>query len=272
MPESALTMEELTVSFRAAAGVRDVLHDVSLTLAPGEVLGVVGPAGAGKSVLVRTILRLLPDNGVLRRGTVQFRGQDLFAMSAREVALLRGVGISQVLPDAKARLNPLVRVGDFMAAVLNAHERRAKDETHDALVAALRSVGITDAERRLRSYPHELSGGMAQRICIALALIHRPPVIVADEPTQGLDVTVQRQVLDLMSGLVRETGSAQLIVTRDLGIAAQYCQRVAVMRDGRIVEVAPTETLFEHPQHEYTRRFLSSADAAGWASPLGVGA
>ncbi|GAB6986203.1 hypothetical protein JCM10369A_27270 [Nocardioides pyridinolyticus] len=257
--------EGLSVGFRTPHGDRDVLHDVSFALEPGEVLGVVGTAGAGKSVLVRAILRLLPENGVVHGGTVTFRGRDLLAMSEKELGELRGAQISQVLPDAKLRLNPLVRVGDFMAAVLNARQRLGKEETRQAVVDALTSVGIPDPQRRLRAYPHELSGGMAQRICIALALMHRPPVIIADEPTQGLDVTVQRQVLDLMAELVEGTASTQLIVTRDLGIVAQYCQRVAVMERGRIVEIAPTRQLFDDPQHEYTRRFLRSADAGEWA-------
>jgi ABC-type dipeptide/oligopeptide/nickel transport system ATPase component len=187
-------------------------------------------------------------------------------MDARALGRLRATEISQVLPDAKTQLNPLVKVGDFMAAVLRAHRDIGRDEGDEVVAASLRSVGILDPERRLRAYPHELSGGMAQRICIALALMHSPPVIIADEPTQGLDVTVQRQVLDMMATLVAERQATQLIVTRDLGIVAQYCQRVAVMHRGRIVETAPTVQLFDDPQHEYTKRFLRSAHAGRWAN------
>jgi len=264
MSTSIFSARDLSVGFSVAHGQRTVLEDISFDLQAGEVLGVVGAAGAGKSVLVRALLRLLPENALVEQGTVRFHDQDLYALGDKDLAALRGTGISQVLPDAKQRLNPLTRIGDFMAAVYNARESHSKEQTHDAVIGALKEVRIPDPERRLRSYPHELSGGMAQRICIALALMHRPEVIVADEPTQGLDVTVQRQVLDLMAELVRENGSTQVIVTRDLGIAAHYCQKVAVMHEGRIVEAAPTLQLFSDPQHDYTRWFLRTADAGQW--------
>jgi ABC-type dipeptide/oligopeptide/nickel transport system ATPase component len=260
-----VAVENLSVAFASPHGDRQVLTDVSLELLPGEVLGVVGEAGAGKSVLVRSVLGLLPEDGRVVDGRVLFRGRDLLAMSERQIRALRSTEISQVLPDAKAQLNPLVRVGDFLTAVLRAHRKVSGTEAEEAVLAALVSVGITDPERRLQAYPHELSGGMAQRVCIALALLHSPPVIVADEPTQGLDVTVQRQVLDLMSALAREKNATQLIVTRDLGIVAQYCQRVAVMHRGRIVETAPTLQLFEDPGDPYTKGFLRAAKAGRWA-------
>ena len=259
--ESLLEISGLAVEFAGRHGPVRILDDINLSVAAGEVLGVVGQAGAGKTVLVRSLLRLLPENGRPVAGSIRFRGQDLLTMAAAELRRMRGTGIAHILPDAKSQLNPLVRVGDMMVAVLRTHERATRDEARARATALLASVGITDPERRLGAYPHELSGGMAQRICIALALMHSPSLIVADEPTAGLDVTVQRQVLDLMAALVRDREAAQLIVTRDLGIVAHYCQRVAVIHEGRIVEVAPTVQLFDSPQHPYTKALLVASGA-----------
>jgi len=260
-PESLLEISGLAVEFDGRHGPVRILDDIDLSVAAGEVLGVVGQAGAGKTVLVRSLLHLLPENGRAVAGSIRFRGQDLLTMGAAELRRLRGTGIAHILPDAKSQLNPLVRVGDMMVAVLRTHEQATRDEARARATALLDSVGIADPERRLGAYPHELSGGMAQRICIALALMHSPSLIVADEPTAGLDVTVQRQVLDLMAALVRDREAAQLIVTRDLGIVAHYCQQVAVIHEGRIVEVAPTVQLFDSPQHPYTKALLIASGA-----------
>ena len=259
--ESLLEISGLAVEFDSRKGPVRILDDINLSVVAGEVLGVVGQAGAGKTVLVRSLLRLLPENGRAVAGTIRFRGQDLLTMDAAELRRMRGTGIAHILPDAKSQLNPLVRVGDMMAAVLRTHEKANRDEARARAAALLASVGISDPERRLSAYPHELSGGMAQRICIALALMHSPSLIVADEPTAGLDVTVQRQVLDLMATLVRDREAAQLIVTRDLGIVAHYCQQVAVIHEGRIVEVAPTVQLFDSPEHPYTKELLIASGA-----------
>ena len=260
-PESLLAISGLAVEFDGRRGPVRILDDINLSVAAGEVLGVVGQAGAGKTVLVRSLLRLLPENGRVVAGSIRFRGEDLLTMEPAELRRMRGTGIAHILPDAKSQLNPLVRVGDMMVAVLRTHEQATRSEARARAASLLDSVGISDPERRLGAYPHELSGGMAQRICIALALMHSPSLIVADEPTAGLDVTVQRQVLDLMAALVRDREAAQLIVTRDLGIVAHYCQQVAVIHEGRIVEVAPTAELFDSPQHPYTRELLIASGA-----------
>lgn len=266
-PERAglLDVTGLTVEFEGRRGPRRVLDGVSLSVQPGEVMGVVGQAGAGKTVLVRTLLRLLPETARVVGGSILFRGESLLALDPAALRRIRGTGIAHILPDAKSQLNPLVRVGDMMVAVLRTHEQASGDEARARAAALLRSVGITDPERRLSAYPHELSGGMAQRICIALALMHNPSLIIADEPTAGLDVTVQRQVLDLMAGLVRDHQATQLIVTRDLGIVAHYCNHVAVMHAGRIVEAAPTAELFDSPSHPYTKHLLEAVGAGGRA-------
>lgn len=259
--ENLLEISGLDVEFDGRRGPVRILNDINLSVASGEVLGVVGQAGAGKTVLVRSLLRLLPENGRIVSGSILFQGTDLLTMPTDELRHIRGTGIAHILPDAKSQLNPLLRVGDMMVAVLRTHVKASKEEARERAAALLASVGITDPARRLGAYPHELSGGMAQRICIALALMHSPSLIVADEPTAGLDVTVQRQVLDLMAALVRDREAAQLIVTRDLGIVAHYCQQVAVMHEGRIVEVAPTVQLFDSPQHPYTKELLIASGA-----------
>lgn len=261
MSEKVLEVSGLTTEFTIAQGVVRILEDVSLSIGSGDVLGVVGEAGAGKSVLVRSLLRLLPEEGRIAGGEVRLKGRDLLGLAERELREIRGSEIAHILPDAKSQLNPLVKVGDMMVAVLRTHVKSGKSEARERAATLLRSVGITDPQRRLDAYPHELSGGMAQRICIALALMHDPGVIIADEPTAGLDVTVQRQVLDLMAALVREREAAQLVVTRDLGIVAQYCQHVAVMRGGQIVEAAPTIELFDAPKQAYTRALLAASGA-----------
>lgn len=268
MSQAILQLEGLTVETAVRRPVA-LIEDVSLELGVGDVIGVVGEAGAGKTMLVRTVLQLLPENVRLVRGTVRLKGEDLGALSETELRRLRGAELAPILPDAKSQLNPLLRVGDMMMAVLRTREKVTGAEARERAAALLQTVGIADPARRLEAYPHELSGGMAQRVCIALALMHSPSVIIADEPTAGLDVTVQRQVLDLMAELVRAREAAQLIVTRDLGIVAHYCRYVAVMQGGRIVEMAPTQQLFDSPRHEHTRALLRAVrrEAVAHRSP-----
>jgi ABC-type dipeptide/oligopeptide/nickel transport system ATPase component len=258
--EPILAVSDLSTEFLFPDGRRRrVLHNVSLTVGQNEVLGVVGEAGAGKSVLVRSILGLLPESAVLASGCVSFEGADLNTLSRSELRKLRGARIAPILPNAKRQLNPVVSVGDMVMAVIRAHRKDDSTSAQSESVRLIESVGIQDPERCLAAYPHELSGGMAQRVCIALALVHDPTLIVADEPTHGLDVTVQRQVLDLMARLVKQHHAAQLIVTRDLGIVAHYCSRIAVMQEGRIVETGPTVEVFESPTSSYTRALIEAA-------------
>lgn len=238
---------------------RPVLDGIDLHIEPGEILGVVGPPGAGKSVLVRSIMSLLGDNLRRAEGRIVFRGKDLTTLDARALREIRGRDIVPLLANAKNQLNPLVRIGDLMVAHIRAHSSCSRHVARQRAASMLGSIGLTDPERRLRAYPHELSGGMAQRVCIAISLIHRPALIAADEPTSGLDVTVQRQVLDLMMGLCEETGAAQILATRDLGIVAQYCRRVAVLHEGRIVETGPVEQVLVAPSHPATRALVAAA-------------
>jgi peptide/nickel transport system permease protein len=267
--EVLLDVRDLTVEFRASGRTTRVLDRVSLWVAPGEALGIVGEAGSGKSVLVRAILRLLPDEAQVLDGSVRYRGEDLLTMPADKLRQLRAVEFSPILPNAKDQLSPVSKVSDMMVLVYRAHRSASRKVALEKSVEALRAVGISDPERRLGAYPHELSGGMAQRVCIAMSLMHAPRLLVADEPTAGLDVTVQRQVLDQLVAAARDRQAAQLLVTRDLGIVAHYCQRVAVMRAGRIVESGPTEDVFARPQHPYTRQLLRAVGVGG-LEPVGA--
>lgn len=236
-----------------------LLKDIDLQVPAGEVLGVVGAAGTGKSLLLRVMLGLPPRGTHVAQGRVLFEGHDMVHTDPAVLRTLRGLAIAPILPNAKAQLNPLVRIGELMVAHIRAHHSCPHGEARQRAAEALRQVGIADAERRLMAYPHELSGGMAQRVCIALALLHRPRLLIADEPTAGLDVTVQRQVLDLMVGLARERGVTQVIATRDLGIVAHYCSRVAVLAGGAVVEIGPVRDVLGAPRHAATRQLIEAS-------------
>jgi peptide/nickel transport system permease protein len=242
-----------------ASGRPPILDGVSFDLMPGEILGVVGLPGSGKSILVRAIVRLLGHGLQRRAGHVFFRGKDLAELDEKTLRAIRGYEILPLLPNAKSQLNPLVRVGDLMVAHIRAHCRCSRREANARAARMLGAIGIGDAEHWLAAYPHELSGGMAQRVCLAIALVHRPPLIIADEPTAGLDVTVQRQVLDLMIELCHQSGAAQVLATRELGIVAHYCNRVAVLHEGLIVEMGSVRDVLLAPRHAVTRRLIAAA-------------
>jgi peptide/nickel transport system permease protein len=251
-----LDVRNLTVTV-GDLGRQELLSDVSFSLAPGESMAIVGESGSGKSVLVKSVLQLLPFPLEATAGQVMFGDTDLIKLDKRDMRKLRSREIAAILPNAKSQLNPLTTVGAMLTSALQAHEKISKKDALVRAVELLEMVGITDPELRLAAFPHELSGGMAQRVCLALALMYQPRLLIADEPTAGLDVTIQRQVLDLTRNLARETGTARLVITGDFGIAAHYCDRVAVMQAGRIVEANKTEALFADPRHPYTRHLLS---------------
>jgi peptide/nickel transport system permease protein len=256
-PDAVLSVRGLAID---APGRPPILDGVSFDLMPGEILGIVGLPGSGKSVLVRAIVRLLGHSLQRRAGHVFFRGKDLAELDEKTLRAIRGYEILPLLPNAKSQLNPLVRVGDLMVAHVRAHSRCSRREAHARAARMLGAIGIGDAEQWLAAYPHELSGGMAQRVCLAIALVHRPPLIIADEPTAGLDVTVQRQVLDLMIELCHQSGAAQVLATRELGIVAHYCNRVAILHEGRIVEMGAVRDVLLAPRHAVTRRLIAAAD------------
>ena len=256
-PDAVLSVRGLAIE---ASGRPPILDGVSFDLMPGEILGVVGLPGSGKSILIRAIVRLLGHGLQRRAGHVFFRGEDLAELDEKTLRAIRGYEILPLLPNAKSQLNPLVRVGDLMVAHIRAHYQCSRREAHARAARMLGAIGIGDAEHWLAAYPHELSGGMAQRVCLAIALVHRPPLIIADEPTAGLDVTVQRQVLDLMIELCHQSGAAQVLATRELGIVAHYCNRVAVLHEGLIVEMGSVRDVLLAPRHAVTRRLIAAAD------------
>lgn len=252
-----LETRDLSVSF----GDKTVLHGIDLQLRPDEVLGIVGETGAGKSVLARALIGLLPGKGRISGGTVQVAGRDLGRMPPEDLRRLRGGEVALIGTDAKSLLDPVRPVGVQVADVLRAHKGIGAAAARAEAVALFAKVGIVDPERRAEAYPHQLSGGMAQRVIIAMALIAHPRVILADDATLGLDATIQVQVLDLLVARCREAGMGAVIITHDLGIVARYCDRVAIMREGRIVEEGATAAFLHHPATGYGAELLASARA-----------
>ncbi len=252
-----LNIEKLSVRF----GAREVLRDVSFELRSNEILGIVGETGAGKSVLAQALVGLLPGGGTVSGGAVRFGGRALAEMTERERQQLRGGTISLIGTNAKALLDPVERLDTQIARVLRAHRGRTRRAAWRETVELLGGVGIVDAAERARAYPHELSGGMAQRVVIAMALITRPDIILADDATLGLDATVQVQVLDLLVARSRELGVSVILITHDLGIVAHYCDRVAIMRDGGVEELRPVQGFLTRPRTAYSESLLKAARA-----------
>lgn len=259
-----LAVEDLHVHFVGADAegrprVAKALNGVSLDLPPGRILGVVGETGAGKSLTIQAMLGLLRPPAKRIAGKIVFDGRDVTALAPRDLDAIRGGAIGLVVQSPKTSLDPLCRVGEQIARVHRAHTGASATAARARAVAMLDAVGIPDPERRARAWPHELSGGMAQRVLMAIALVNEPKLLVADEPTTGLDVTVQAQILDLIAEKVRERGLGALIVTHDLGLVAQACDAVAVMFAGTIVESGPVASVFARPRHPYTARLLASS-------------
>jgi oligopeptide/dipeptide ABC transporter ATP-binding protein len=254
-----LTISNLTVEFRRDRQYIPVVRDVTFALSSGERLAIVGESGSGKSVTSLAVTRLLPSAARITSGGVVLDGVDLLAMSERGMESVRGGRIAMVFQDALTALDPLFTIEQQIGAVLDRHGRPAgRDERRAASVELLRDVGIAEPERRLSSYPHQLSGGMRQRALIATALAGEPEVLIADEPTTALDVTVQAQIIDLLRRLSVERRMAIILITHDLGVVADFADRVIVMYAGRVVEDSPSEALFDSPRHPYTVGLLES--------------
>ncbi len=254
-----LSIEELCVSFTNYQGTSSVLDRVSLTIQKGEILGLVGESGCGKSVTARTILGLIPQPpGKIESGKILFKNQDLVKVPKKRMRQIRGNEISMIFQEPMSCLNPVFTVGSQMLEVVWIHQRIKGKKAKRLCADMLKQVQMPDPEMVMDKYPHELSGGMRQRVMIAMELVCGPELLIADEPTTALDVTVQGQVLAILTNLSREKNISVLMITHDMGVVAQVCDRVAVMYAGRIVEVAKVKDLFSAPQHPYTRGLIAS--------------
>ena len=265
MPDTAmpiLDVKGLKTVFRTRGGEVHAVNSVDFDLRPGELLGVVGESGSGKSVTMMSLLRLLPSPPAeMRDGTVMFGGQDLLKISPEELRQVRGSKIGFIFQDPMTSLNPVYTIGFQLAEPLRAHLGMSKAQARARSIELLRLVGIPDAERRLKDYPHQFSGGMRQRVMIAIALACDPQVLIADEPTTALDVTIQAQIIELMKELRQKLGMAIIWVTHDLGVIAGIADRVMVMYAGQIVEEGPVTEIFRDPQHPYTQALLKTVPA-----------
>ncbi len=259
MTAPLLEISNLATYYPTARGVVRAVDGVDLVLHEAETLGLVGESGCGKSALGLSIMRLIESPGYIAADRVMFRGEDLLAKPARAMRDIRGKQISMIFQDPSSTLDPVVRIGDQIAEVVRHHTSLGAAAVRERVVEMLRRVGIPQPEQRYRSYPHEFSGGMQQRVVIACALILHPTLVIADEPTTALDVTVQAQILELLRELKEsETGTAIMLVSHDLGVIAETCERVCVMYAGNIVEAAATETILSSPRHPYTVGLIAS--------------
>ena len=256
---SLLEIEGVRTVFRTHGGDVAAVDGVSLAVARGRTLGIVGESGCGKSMLSLSVMRLVPQPGTVAAGQVRLDGQDLLTLSDAAMRQVRGRRIAMIFQEPMTSLNPVFTVGSQIIEAMRAHEKGASHaELRRRAIAALEKVRIPSAERRLDEYPHQMSGGMRQRVMIAMALACSPDVLIADEPTTALDVTVQAQILDLLRDLQKQTGMAIILITHDLGVVAEMADEVAVMYAGRVVEKAATAAIFDDPQHPYTLGLLGS--------------
>jgi oligopeptide/dipeptide ABC transporter ATP-binding protein len=263
LDETLLDIRDLRTHFFTKDGVVKAVDGVSFHVQRGEIVGLVGESGCGKSVTSYSILRLVGYPGKIVSGEILFEGHDILKMSRDEVVQLRGNRISMIFQQPTSCLNPVYDVGFQLGEVNEIHQAMGRKVARARAVELLKLVGIPDPERRVNAYPHELSGGMAQRVMIAMALALTPDLLIADEPTTALDVTIQAQILDLMRGLHENMGTSIILITHDLGVVAEICQRVAVMYAGQIVEETDVHTLYKDPKHPYTRGLIASIPILG---------
>lgn len=259
MSDVLLEVKDLATEFKVKNGWIEALHEISFTVNRREIVGLVGESGSGKSTAVRSVLGLLPNGGVVTNGTAALDGTDLLSCGQRRLREIRGPEIGFVAQNPFSALNPVIRLSKQFAAIFRAHGLRFGAADRARCVEMLAVTGIHDPERVIDGYAFELSGGMAQRVVIAMAMVLEPALVIADEPTTALDLTVQRQVLDVFARLTMEAGRSALIVTHDFGVVANYCDRVMVMLDGRIIEHGDVDEVLRRPQQEYTTHLLESA-------------
>lgn len=262
--ESLLSVNDLRVYFNTPEGVARAVDGVSFTVAAGETVGLVGESGCGKSVTALSLLRLVPPPGRIEPGSsIRFNGKDLATLPTEELRQMRGNRLSMIFQEPMTALNPVLTVGDQVAEVVRVHSTVSRADAWDRAVKMLAQVGIPDPAARAKQYPHELSGGMRQRVMIAMALILEPQLVIADEPTTALDVTIQAQILELLRDMRDRTGLALLLITHDLGVVAEMASRVIVMYAGQIVEEAAVNALFDNPSHPYTEGLLAAVPRMG---------
>ncbi|MDU2258792.1 MAG: ABC transporter ATP-binding protein [Actinomyces sp.] len=254
-----LKITDLEVTFTTSTGIVPAVRGANLTIYPGQTVAIVGESGSGKSTTAAAVIGLLPGTGKVTAGSIQFDGKELTNMSSKEWIELRGSGIGLVPQDPMSNLNPVLRVGTQVKEALLANNIVPRSEAGERVTELLEHAGLPDGERRAKQYPHEFSGGMRQRVLIAIGLASRPKLLIADEPTSALDVTVQRRILDHLETLTKEMGTAVLFITHDLGLAAERAEQLVVMHRGRIVESGPALEILQHPQHPYTKRLVSAA-------------
>jgi len=265
-----LEVDHLKTYFYVRGQVARAVDDVSFTIPSGETLGLVGESGCGKSVTAHAIIQLIPQPpGKIVGGEIRFQGENLLATSEARMRRIRGNRISMIFQEPMTSLNPVFTVGDQVGEVIRLHKKLSGRETRDRVVETFQQVGIPAPEKRLSDYPHQMSGGMRQRVMIAMALACNPQLMIADEPTTALDVTIQAQILDLMNGLKEKTGAAILFITHDLGVIAEMAQHVAVMYAGKMMEFADVNTLFSEPRHPYTVGLLQSIPVLGRSGAKG---
>lgn len=266
-----LEVRDLTVHFDTEDGLVEAVDGVTFTVSAGEILGVVGESGSGKSVTALALLRLIRPPGRIVQGAVRFEGTDLAALSEDEMRAVRGTRIAMIFQSPRTALNPVLTVGRQISRLFELHQGVSRAEGRARTIEMLKLVGISEPERRARQYAHQLSGGMCQRVMIAMALATSPRLLLADEPTTGLDVSIAAQILDLLRDLGRRTGASILLITHDLGVVAEVCDRVAVMHAGQIVEVGAVRAIFTRPRHPYTQALVRSIpriDREGTMEPI----
>ncbi len=258
MSDILLDIKNERLSFFTPAGEVKALNDVSISMNEGDVLGIVGESGSGKSVTAYSIMGLTAYPGRLIGGTIEFNGHRIDQLSEKEMRDIRGNEVSIIFQDPMTSLNPVFTIGDQIKEVILLHTDKTKEEANQRVIELLNLVGINEPEKRIKQYPHQLSGGMRQRVMIAIALACEPKLLIADEPTTALDVTIQAQILELMIELKEKIGMSIIMITHDLGIVASMCQKIAVMYAGKIVEYGTVDEIFYNPKHEYTKGLLRS--------------
>lgn len=256
--ENILEIKNLETSFFTRDGEVKAVRDVSFQVEKGTITGIIGESGCGKSVTVLSILKLLAKRGKIKAGEIIFKGRDISKCTEKEMLEIRGEQIAMVFQNSMTSLNPLFTIGDQMSEVITYHKHISKKEALEQCEKMLEQVGISSPKERLKSYPHELSGGMRQRVAIAMALSCKPELLLADEPTTALDVTLQIQILDLIQEMTEKLNTTVLLITHDLSVVANYCSKVVVMYAGKIVEEGNTDEIFEHPMHPYTKGLLKT--------------